>query len=296
MPADTPYNPDGSIDWSYFNRPAVKDQVYVYDTRTGGYDIQVPLAAARVEGYGALSDTEKREIYNQAAILNPQAGNEPFIIGQPAVGQEYQSMNTGAPVETVKPVTTPAVKTNGGNGKMANGQTGDNVDGMELLGMDVGGILSALGIGGTAAAVIGGAASILGGLRTKWPWQTVEGEGMIAPWSQMTETSQGWVQQGGVQGVGGIPGAVGAVGTVARSWTNAAKDGSTPATANFIQMVDGRIYAQSLKTGVIRRVPKPRMVHLHSNMSLGTYIRAEKMLDRMAGRIAKRTKSLKRAK
>lgn len=91
-------------------------------------------------------------------------------------------------------------------------------------------------------------------------------------------------------------GGAGTMGTVARSWTNAAKDGSTPATANFIQLMDGKIYAQSIKTGVIRRVPKPRMVHLHSNMSLGTYVKAERMLDRMAGRIAKRTKSLKRSK
>jgi len=317
MPADTPYNPDGSIDWSYFNRPAVQGQVYEYNKETGGYDTTLSLEAAQEKGYGSLTDTEKREIYNTAAILNPDVGNAPYILGQPEVGQEYRSMNTGDPVPTTKPppventsvgietaltagaaataaaAAAALAKKNGGNGKVANGEnTGDN---MELFGMDLSGILPALGITGGVAGL---AATVLGALRTKFPWDTPEGEGFIAPWTAQTEVAPDVWGQTGKEYAGITSGSLatgGVAGTVARSWTNAAKNGTTPATANYIQLMDGKIYAQSLKTGVIKRVRQPRMVHLHSNMSLGTYIRGERMLDSMSRRIARRTKSLKRA-
>ena len=220
-----------------------------------------------------------------------------------------QGQITGETLTIVEEKAAEYAAKQGGTGKMANGitnpasqitgvtaantapKTGDN---LELFGMDLSGglgvlapILAALGIGG----------AVTGAVRTKWPWQTAEGEGMIAPWSQMIESAVGWTQEGGVQGVGGAPGAFGGGtigGTVVGGWTNAAKNGSTPATAEYLRMVDGKIYVRSLKTGVVKRVPRPRIVHLHSKMNLGTYIRAERMLDRMAGRIAKRTKSLKR--
>lgn len=217
MPADSPYNPDGSIDWSYFNKPAVSGQVYKYSPETGGYSTTLSLAEAQAQGYGSLSDTEKRNIYNTAAILNPDVGAAPFVLGQPAVGQAYRSMNTGDPVPVTKPVaaaaasgiTAAATLKNGGNGKMAN--TGDNGEGLDLLGMDLSGILTALGIGGTTAATVTTIAGILGALRLKWPWQTVEGEGFIAPWSQQTETPQGWIQTAAYNQPG-IPFALGAGG------------------------------------------------------------------------------------
>ncbi|MBU1145884.1 MAG: hypothetical protein KJ971_08570 [Firmicutes bacterium] len=142
--------------------------------------------------------------------------------------------------------------------------------------------------------------------RTKMPWDTPEGEGFIAPWTNQqiipgTDLTgqQSIVDVGGYglqPGLGGGNGGGGfAPGGVAYSYTNASKDGRYPATAQYIRMVDGKTYVKSMKTGVIKRVRRPHMVAVHSRMRLGDVAKAQRKLDSLYKQIAKRT-PLKRGK
>lgn len=65
---------------------------YTYNPETGKYDIFISLDDARAEGYGNMSDQEKRELYDKSSILNPYTESS-FEIGDPAIKQEYMSMS-----------------------------------------------------------------------------------------------------------------------------------------------------------------------------------------------------------
>ncbi len=63
----------------------------------------------------------------------------------------------------------------------------------------------------------------------------------------------------------------------------------------FAKTVDGKIYVRKLD-GTIKKVPKSTNIVLNSRkLNLQTYIKAEKYLERITRRIAKSTRSLKRA-
>lgn len=135
--------------------------------------------------------------------------------------------------------------------------------------------------------------------RVKFPWQTPEGEGFIAPWTNQQVLPGGLTGRQAVvdaAGYGAAPaGLFGQAGGAAYGWTNAAKDGSTQPTAQYIRTVDGKTYVRSLKTGVIKRVRRPKVVAVHSRMRLGDVARAQRKLDTLYKQVAKRT-PLKRGK
>lgn len=66
---------------------------YKYNPETGKYDIEISLSDARAEGYGNMSDQEKRQIYDAMAITNPYTDGSFEITNNPDIGQEYTSMN-----------------------------------------------------------------------------------------------------------------------------------------------------------------------------------------------------------
>jgi len=134
-----------------------------------------------------------------------------------------------------------------------------------------GGGLAPVAVGSTVAKVAGagavatGIAGILALLasRIKFPWQTPTGEGFIAPWQEQELLPSGeWGVVGktynGNGAATGLPAGM-------RSWTNASKDGSSPATVQFVQDVNGRIYSLSLITGRIKSWRPKKHVVISSN-------------------------------
>lgn len=88
-----------------------------------------------------------------------------------------------------------------------------------------------------------------------------------------------------------------AMGTIAKVWDTAPGPGVTGGgTAPiFIRTVDGRTFVRKLD-GTIKKVPKSRNIVINTRkIDLNQYIRAEKRLDSISKRIAKRVRSLKRA-
>ncbi len=63
----------------------------------------------------------------------------------------------------------------------------------------------------------------------------------------------------------------------------------------FIRTADGRTFVRKLD-GTIKKVPKSRNIVINTRkINLDQYIRAERRLDTISRRIAKRVRSLKRA-
>lgn len=170
---------------------------------------------------------------------------------------------------------------------------------LNIMGMSIDpaalGITGALGT--AAVALLGTLAS-----RTKFPWQTPEGEGFIAPWTNMEEIAPGLWGQDAVIASGGysnLPATTSPAGWetsgITKAWTNAARDGSTPATAEYLRQANGTIMVRSMKTGQIRKYRPVKPVAVHSRMRLKDVARAQSKLDTLYKQIAKRT-PLKRGK
>lgn len=66
---------------------------YKFNPDSGQYDIFISLEDARAEGYGSMTDQEKRETFDNAQILNPYTSGAFELSNSPEVGQEYTSMN-----------------------------------------------------------------------------------------------------------------------------------------------------------------------------------------------------------
>lgn len=123
-----------------------------------------------------------------------------------------------------------------------------------------------------------------------FPWESAEGEGLIAPWTpKMRDEAGKWVSAitrpdlfGGEAPLGSISGV-----KVVKSW----KAGGWP----FSLTSDGRIHTLT-KNGIQKSwKPKKPVVLVPGSLSLKTYVRASKILDRQTRVIARRVKGLKLA-
>lgn len=108
MPTDSPYNEDGTIDWTYFDRPAVAGQVYVANPDTNEYSrdtISLQEAEDRYS-YGTLSDYEKRNIYNDPGDLMMFSPNMPSGNSQPLLGSTQGTVDIRETTESQDNTTT----------------------------------------------------------------------------------------------------------------------------------------------------------------------------------------------
>ncbi len=153
---------------------------------------------------------------------------------------------------------------------------GDIGSGLEgLVRENLGGVLAGLGIAGVGA--------VAGGLTAagmQWPWETPEGEGFIAPWTEQVVLPSGLVGQAGVQ----YPGEMGLGGSqVVKSWTNASRDGRIPASVQFFMMANGRIYSRSLVDGQIKSWRPKKHIVISRDPRLSTL----KKLQRVHTKVSK---------
>ena len=163
-------------------------------------------------------------------------------------------------------------------------QPGQNIAGGASAGASAGlAAAGALGLGPGATAIAGAGGAILGASAGgfKWPWQTPEGEGFIAPWTQQLPLPGGGTGQQGV--AYGAQGFDPRLGIPVKAWTNASKDGSLPASVEFVQFARGHVASRSLITGFIK-VWKPKK---HIVISNNPRISAIKKLDRVKRKVDK---------
>jgi hypothetical protein len=147
----------------------------------------------------------------------------------------------------------------------------------------------AAGLGLAATAGVTALAS-----RLKMPWQTVEGEGFIAPWTKQTQTPVGWAQTDLVpppvaQGAPQFP--VGPF--VIKSWTNASKDGRIPATVAFVKLSNGKVASQNLLTGEIKTWRPKKMVVISSNPRMSDIKKLTRVYLKTTKVMAKKSPHLK---
>lgn len=88
MPQDSPYYDDGTIDWSFFDRPVIPGSVYAGDN----HNQIIPLSDAQSLGYGSMSDEEKRLFYNETFSRNVPT-DKPFL--DPGLPLDQQTPNYG---------------------------------------------------------------------------------------------------------------------------------------------------------------------------------------------------------
>jgi len=143
---------------------------------------------------------------------------------------------------------------------------------------------------GGALAIAGGAYLALQAAGTAFPWESADGEGMIAPWTPKVKDENGkYVSAktrpdlfGGTSPLGDIAGK-----RVVKSWD-----------ANgwpFSMTSDGRIYTMT-KSGITKSwKPKKPIVMVRGKTSLAGAVKAQRYLDHMWRTVAKRTKALKLA-
>lgn len=171
----------------------------------------------------------------------------------------------------------------------------------------IGGTLGeALGLGAAGTALL-----TLGLSRMKFPWQTPTGEGFIAPWTNMTQLASGLWGQDAIAEAGGyndagtalasatnVPAApdLGSMnyatlkgGVPVKTWTNASKNGATPATVQFVQFSNGYVASRSLIDGSIKMWKPKKHIVLSSNPRLSQIGK----LDRTYRRVGKRIKKMK---
>jgi hypothetical protein len=142
--------------------------------------------------------------------------------------------------------------------------------------------------------------------RFKAPWETAEGEGFIAPWTQQTQLPSGqWGQAGvtypGQNGVtsgglnlGNFNAAQLSMGLPVKAWTNASRDGRIPPTVRFILFSNGRMASQSLIDGVVKTWRPKKHVVISSNPRMSQVRKLDNLHRRVVKRLGK-MKALKRA-
>ena len=145
------------------------------------------------------------------------------------------------------------------------------------------------GLGGILSAIPEilatlGAVGTLGVARLKMPWETPEGEGIIAPWTQQRQLESGLWGQEGVQYQGAAPG-VGAMAGVAivKTWTNAARNGATPATVAFALLSNGKMVSRSLVDGSVKTWRPKKHIVISNNPRISNI----RKLDRVHKKVAK---------
>jgi len=169
----------------------------------------------------------------------------------------------------------------------------------------VGPAVSALLGGGAIAAGIGGVAA-LAASRIKFPWQTPEGEGFIAPWTEQRQLESGLWGQEGVAEAGGYEVAANGgqvpfgaqtlaslkYGIPVKTWTNASKNGMLPASVQFVMFSTGHIASRSLIDGQIKYWKPKKHIVISSNPRMSMISK----LDRTHTRVVKRLKKMKAIK
>ncbi len=176
---------------------------------------------------------------------------------------------------------------------------------LAVLGMGLGGLAAKVGLPawlGTALGAAGWAtmAADIGGMA--WPWETPPGEGFIAPWTGEMEVAPGVT---GVTGVdypgiieGFIPGRVAPYGksVIVKIWNT---NPEAPQYGQAFAMdADGWIYTQK-KNGVVKRWKPAKHLVIPTNINklpVGRLVRAERLIDRLMRKVARRSPSLKLAK
>jgi len=158
--------------------------------------------------------------------------------------------------------------------------------------------LAQIGIPAALAAVLG-----VGLARTKFPWETGAGQGMISPLSgQVQDPATGlWYQEGQLPGQtlalsqGAAAGALNGV-MVRKTWTNASRDGSIPATVESIMLTNGKVITRSLITGEIKTHRPKKHIVISSNPRMSSIGKLERTYNRVIRKLAKKSKALKLAK
>ena len=142
-----------------------------------------------------------------------------------------------------------------------------------------------LGLLGTGAAALG----TLALSRLKMPWETPEGEGFIAPWTQQQQLPSGlWGQEGQAYGVpAGAPGLAGMTygqlkgGVPVKAWTNAARNGRSGPTVAFVMFSNGMMASQSLIDGTIKTWRPKKHIVISRNPRLSNIRKLDKLHARM---------------
>ena len=117
--------------------------------------------------------------------------------------------------------------------------------------------------------------------------QTSSGGGALVP--QPGEQ----IAVAGLQAGAPLP-SMGSIAKVWDTWPGAGVTGGGRAPI-FIRTVDGRTFVRKLD-GTVKKVPKSRNIVINTRkIDLNQYIRAERRLESISKRIAKRVRSLKRA-
>jgi len=153
----------------------------------------------------------------------------------------------------------------------------------------------------TVATGVAGAGGLLGGLGAlfdlfgmAWPWETPEGEGFIAPWTGDITLPSGKIGQTGQTYPGEYANMFGS--PVVSGWnTNPA---APKYGQNFYRLMNGRIGTVT-KFGVVKTWKPKKHLVIPTNinqMPIGKLVRAERMIDRMMGKVARKSRSLKRQK
>lgn len=229
------------------------------------------------------------------AAAAPARARAQTTMGLSATQQRLIGIGAGAAPAGLIPGVTP---TPGGNGDI-----------LGLLGL--GGLAAganALGLPAWATALLGVTGAALGGtgiataFGMKFPWETPAGEGFIAPWTGETQVAPGVWGRTGVDypGIleGFIPGQVAPYGKsiIVKVWNT---NPEAPQYGQAFAMdADGYIYTQK-KNGVVKRWKPPKHLVIPTNVNklpVGRLVQAERKINGLIRKVARRSPSLKLAK
>lgn len=228
----------------------------------------------------------------------PAPQTTPYPVQVP-IGADWTGFNGGGTVTTITP-----------------GMSVDSLAAMVPAALPGGAaaLLAALGLSGGAIAAIGAGYGLTQLVGVQYPWETGAGEGFIAPWNRDIKQDEAgrWVTTStrpdlfNGNGAGGVSTALmagGGAGVLAASQVVKMWDTgyTTPSGQKvpgwpFAMTADGRIHTVK-KSGVrvSYKPKKPIVLMPGAKMDLRQFVKFEGVIDRISRRIAKRSKSLKRA-
>jgi len=247
-------------------------------------------------------------------LAYPPTPVTPLPAGPTAPVQEvYQAAQTGVPPGGI-PAYIPPPPTNYGQGVGA--QPGDDLTVAPVAPVTLGdfGVSPATGVAIGGALGLGAAATgVLGGLgllasRIKFPWQTPAGEGFIAPWQNQQRLPEGlWgiesmqypqaqVPAVAPQGLAGMTYGQLKGGVPVKAWTNAARNGTSPATVAFVLFSNGMMASQSLIDGQIKTWRPKKHIVISRNPRLSNIRKLDKAHSRMEKTLRPYAKTIYRTK